>query len=604
MAADVRRPEVTIEQAQAQVDALNAANFVRFPEFKDILVNAGFHTRVVPLQDDVIRDVKATLVMLWGSALFVLLIGTVNIANIVLARSTKRTRELATRFALGAARAHVARQLLTETVVLTGLSALLGLLLGELGLRAFALFGLNRIPRAGEVGLDGTVVLFALCLAAIAGVAIGLIPALQAFHVNLASVFREDGRAGSGRGARAARTTLAVAQVAIALILLVGAGLLLKSFRQVLAIDPGYRTPERIVTASVTMPSVRYPDAAARRAFVDRALAAFGALPGVEKVGATDSIPFGGSSSDSVIMAEGYEMQPGESLVSPFQVVMTPGYCEAMGITLLQGRLFDGRDTESSQRVVIVDDRLAAKFWPDGSPVGRRMWRSGTPGELLHPDERTRWYTVVGVVHSVKQRALVDAGGPVGTYFFPYAQTPRAGITFAVRASASPSALVSAMRARIAGLDPEMPLFDVKTMDERAQEALRTHRTPMLLSATFGLVALFLAAVGIYGVLAYMVAQRTREIGIRIAVGSTPAAIFRLVLREGLRILVVGFALGLTGALLLGRFVRSLLYNVTPVDPTVLTPAAVLLGIITMAACALPSLRATRIDPAQALRQG
>jgi len=596
------KPGATLEQAQAQVNALNAANLERFAEMKQVLVNAGFHTRVLRLQDDVIRDVKKTLVLLWGGALFVMLIGVVNIANIVLARSSARIRELATRFALGAGRLRVTRQLMTESLLLTGLSAMLGLVLGYWGLKALNQIGLDRIPRANEVALDGNVILFILGLAFVVGVAIGLIPMVQALHVNLSLVFRQDGRAGASRGARILRNTLAVVQVAIALVLLVGAGLLLASFRKVIAINPGFVAPQQILTGTVALPAVRYRNDSESSAFVTRALASIRSLPGVRGAGATDTIPFGSNNSDSVILAEGYVMKPGESLVSPSQVVVTPGYFEAMGITLLDGRRFDERDTAKSAQVIIVDDRLARRFWGNAGPVGKRMWRPSSAQNLIHPDATTQYYAVVGVVRSVKLRALVDTDERVGAYYFPYEQSSRYTITFAVKTSPDPAFLVSALRNKIAALDPELPLYDIRTMQQRAEESLISRKSPMLLAMILGLVALFLAGVGIYGVLAYMVAQRTKEIGIRMAVGSTPEAIFQLILKEGILILAVGFALGLTGSLALGKYVKSLLYGVQPMESSVLIPVTMLLAIVALVACALPARRATRVDPIQALR--
>jgi predicted permease len=596
------KPGATLEQAQAQITSLNAANLERFAEMKQVLVNAGFCTRAVLLQDDVIRDVKSTLILLWGGALFVMLIGAVNIANIVLARSSARIRELATRFALGAGRWRVTRQLMTESVLLSGLSALLGLLLGYWGLKALNQIGLDRVPRANEVALDGTVAVFVLGLAFVVGVAIGLIPMMQALHVNLSLVFRQDGRAGASRGARILRNTLAVAEVAVALVLLVGAGLLLASFRKVIAINPGFVAPQQILTGTVALPGVRYRNNSDTSAFMARARESIRNLPGVIGVGATDSIPFGTNSSDSVILAEGYVMKPGESLVSPNQIVITPGYFEAMGITLLDGRRFDQRDTEKSAHVIIIDDRLARRFWGNASPVGKRMWRPSSPQNLIHPDSTTLYYTVVGVVGSVKLRALVDTDERVGAYYYPYEQSPRSTITFAVKTSSDPTVLISGFRNKIAELDPELPLYDIRTMQQRAEESLISRKSPMLLAMIFGLVALFLAGVGIYGVLAYMVAQRTREIGIRMAVGSTPEAIFQLILKEGILILAVGFALGLTGSLALGQYVKSQLFGVQPMESSVLIPVTMLLAVVALIACSLPAHRATRVDPIQALR--
>ena len=597
------KPGASMEQAQAQVDALNRANLDLVPQLKPLLVNAGFHTEVHRLQDEVVKDVKGTLYLLWGGALFVLLIGAVNIANLVLARSSVRMKEMATRFALGAGRGRVARQMVTESLLLTFCSALIGLLLGWWGTRIFSVLGLNEIPRGSEIAMGGAVVVYILALTIVVGTGIGLIPVVHLHRADLNLLFRSEGRTGtSGQGARLLRNALVVTQIAFALLLLVGAGLLLASFRQVLAVKPGFAAGN-VLTGSVALPSIQYKGDQELRAFMDRALEKIRALPGVVASGATDSIPFGHHSSDSLIMAEGYQMKPGESVVSPNQIVVTPGYFEAMRVPLIEGRLFDSRDSADSQKVIIVDERLARKFWPGVSPIGRRMWRPGGADDLIQPGANTRWYTVVGVVGSVKLRALVDPDERVGAYFFPYQQDPRSSPTFVLRTAGEPSALVSALRKAIVEVDPGLPLHDVRTMQERIDESLIARKSPMLLAIAFGLVALFLAGVGIYGVLAYTVARRTREIGIRMALGSTTERIFRLIAREGFMLLGIGFALGLAGTLGLARYVESLLFGVRPVDPYVLAGVAGILALAAAIACVLPARRAARVDPVVALRQ-
>ncbi len=598
------KPGTTIQQVQAQVDALNRANLDRMPELKPLLINAGFHTEAHPLKDEMVRDIRGTLFLLWFGVLFVLLIGVVNIANLALARSSARMKELATRFALGAGRWRVTRQIVTESVLLTLFSSGIGLLLGWWGLRLLEVLHLNRIPRGSEIAMGGTVVLFIIALAALVGVGVGVIPVLHANRIDLTSVFRIEGRTGTaGRGARILRNTLVVLQVAFALVLLAGAGLLLASFRRVLAVKPGFSS-ENVLTGTVALPSVRYKDGNALRAFANNALERIRALPGAVAAGATDSIPFGDHSSDSVILAEGYTMKPGESVVSPNQIVVTPGYFEAMKVPLIAGRYFDERDTAESQRAIIVDQRLARKFWPATRPIGRRMWQPNNPKDFLEgPGKDARWYTVVGVVGSVKLRALVDPDERVGAYYFPYAQSPRDDLTFAVRTGLDPVALSKPVVEAMREVDPELPMFDVQTMAERVSESLVTRRTPMLVAAGFGLVALLLAAVGIYGVLAYTVAQRTKEIGIRMAMGSTTTKIFQLVLRHGLVLLGAGFLIGMGGTVFLSKYLASQLFGVRPLDPTVLGSVAAVLGCTALIACVLPAQRAAKVDPIVALRQ-
>jgi predicted permease len=462
---------------------------------------------------------------------------------------------------------------------------------------------LNEIPRGSEIAMDGAVVIYILTLAVVVGAAIGLIPLVHASRADLNLLFRSEVRTGtSGRGARILRNALVVTQIAFALILLVGAGLLLASFRQVLAVKPGFEAGN-VLTGSVALPSVQYKGDQELRAFMDRALEKIRALPGVVVAGATDSIPFGYHSSDSVILAEGYVMKPGESVVSPNQIVVTPGYFEAMRVPLIDGRLFDSRDSAESPRVIIVDQRLARKFWPDSSPVGRRMWRPSGPEDFVQPSANARWYAVVGVIGSAKLRALVDPDERAGAYFFPYQQDPRSSPTFALRTSGEPSTMISALRKAIVEVDAGLPLYDVRTMQERIDESLIARKSPMVLAMGFGLVALFLAGVGIYGVLAYMVAQRTREIGIRMALGSTTERIFRLVVLEGFALLGIGLTLGIAGTLALAKYVESLLFGVRPVDPYVLAGVAGMLALAALVACVLPAQRAARVDPVVALRQ-
>jgi len=592
--------DATIPRAQAQIDALNAANLDRFPQYKQILINARFHSTVDRLQDDVVRDVKATLYLMWGGAVFVLLIGCVNVANLALVRSRARTKELATRIALGAGRVRVARQLVVESVVLTMTSAAAGLGVGYATLRLLGALSLRALPRASEVRIDLPVALFTLAVAAAIGIVLGLIPAASVLPANLTTVLREEGRSSTtGRGARALRRALVVAQVAFAFVLLIGAGLLFASFRRVLAIDPGF-DPKGVLTASVSLPRNRYADEK-RVAFTDDVLGRLRALPGVVAAGATDTIPFGGNHSDSVILAEGYQMSPGESLISPQQVEVTPGYFEAMHARLVRGRFFDDRDGPKALKAIIVDERLAHRFWPNQDPIGRRMYLPEDINNLLAITPQTRFFTVVGVVHDIRLADLVSGNGEVGAYYFPYAQISGGGGTFAIRTAGDPAALTNSVRDVIGAIDRELPVFETQTMEDRTDKSLMTRRSPLILSLGFGAVALFLSAIGIYGVLAYLVTQRTREFGIRIALGSSARSIFELVLREGLWLISAGFVIGIAGVFALRTSLATQLVGVSAMDPTVLMAVAAILALVAVVACALPARRATRIDPIVAL---
>jgi predicted permease len=597
------KPGASVEQARQQIDALNARNLDRFGELKQILINAGFHTVVMPLHDELVREVRGTLYLLWAGAAFVLLIGIVNVTNLMLVRSTARIRELATRHALGAGFARLARQLLTESVLLTAVGSALGLALSFGAVRLLSTVQLGRTPQGTSVTIDPIVVAITAGAAAIIGIAIGLLPVLGVRHMNLGQAFREDARTGTAsRGARALRRGLVAVQVAFAFVLLIGSGLLLASFQRVLRVDPGFE-PGRVLTGMVGPPASRYPGNPERIAFWNRLLASVRTLPGVEAAGVSSNLPFGGSYSDSVILAEGYVMSPGESLISPYQVVVSPGYFEAMSIPLQRGRRFLDSDDERAPRVIIVDERLAKRFWADRDPIGRRMWQPDSAQELKNgPGPKTRYYTVVGVVGNVRVTGLTERE-PVGMYYFPHQQQARGVMTMVTRASGDPGALTTSIRQRLAAIDPELPFFNVRPMQERLDESLVSRRTPMLLAIAFGTVAVFLAAVGIYGVLAYQVTQRRKEIGIRLALGSDARGIFGLVLREGLALVAVGVLVGLAGAFAVRRFIETQLYGVGAMDPLVLGAVAGLLALVALTACSVPARRAARIDPVIALNE-
>jgi predicted permease len=431
----------------------------------------------------------------------------------------------------------------------------------------------------------------------------GLVPLATALRTNLSWVLRQEDRSSAGGGgARLLRRTLVAGQVAFTFVLLLGAGLLLASFARVLQVDLGF-APERVSTASVALPSSRYADDPARGRFADEALRRVRALPGVVAAGATSTIPLGGSHSDSVILAEGYLMKPGESVISPSQVDVTPGYFEAMGVTLVEGRFFSDEDTTEATRVVIVDRKLARRFWPDHSPLGRRMYLPTSVENLTAITEKTVFVTVVGVVEDIKLDDVTEGERAVGAYFFPMAQDTSRLVTFAVKTQTRDAALATALRRAIASLDPELPLFDLRPMDDLVERALLNRRGPAQLALGFGALALVLSAVGLYGVLAYLVAQRTREIGIRLALGSSVRAIFDLVLREGLLLLGVGFAAGAAGAFLLRSSLESQLFGVHSADPRVIAGVTLLLLGVALVACALPARRATRINPREVLAE-
>lgn len=597
------KDDATVEQARQQVDALNARNLDRFPQLKEILVNARFHTVVVPLQQYLVREIRGTLYLLWAGVGFVLLIGIVNVINLILVRSSARLKELATRHALGAGLGRIARQLLTESAILTAVGGAAGLALGAIALRGLGAFNLDETPQGTSVVMDGSVVAFTFAVVAAVGLLFALVPTAGLRRLNLSQAFREEGRSGTAtRGSRMLGRTLVTAQVAFAFILLTGAGLLLASFQRILDIRPGFDA-DGVLTGAVTPPAVRYRDDAQLVAFADRLLERVRSLPGVEAAGITSHIPLGNDFNDSVVLAEGYVMAPGESLISPYSIRASPGYFEAMRIPLQRGRFFTSADHARAPKVAIIDERLAKRFFGEKDPIGRRLWQPMSPEDLTRgPGATTRFYTIVGVVGSVRTRALTERE-PVGAYYYPVAQEAIRAMTLVARSATDPDRLTQAIRREIASLDSELPFYAVRPMRARVDESLLSRRTPMLLGSIFAVIALFLASVGIYGVLAYQVAQRRREIGIRLALGSEPRWIFRLVLQEGVVLLATGLALGLGGAFALRRAIEAQLFGVQPTSPLVLAAVVAVLAVVVVIACGLPARRAARIDPLIALTE-
>lgn len=596
------RPGATIEQAEDQIAALDESLVDEIPlaNARQLLEDAGYHAEVLDLQADLLRDVRPAFIMLWGGVAFVLLIGCLNIANLMLARSTVRVRELATRIAVGADRMRLGRQLLTEAALIGVLGGALGLAFGWAGLQAIRGLGLEELPRAAHVAIDARVVAFTFLVAVGAGFVFGGIPLVHVFRSDLSSVFRGESRTGtSTRRASLLRGALATGQVAVAFVLLIGAGLMAASLREVLEVDPGFE-PESVLTGSIALPESRYPERDDRRQFIDELLREVRALPSVTAASVTSQVPFSGNFNSSVIVPEGYVPRPGESLLSPFRTVVGPGYFEAMKIPLVSGRYFEPSDA-GDDRVIIIDQWLAKRYFPDTSPLGKRMVM-GVPGD--DSLDEGDYFTIVGVVGQIKQNELTESEH-VGAYYFTYRgsgfYSDLGNMTLVARTATTPLALTGPIRQVVSRLDPELPFYNPQTMEGRVSESVVARRTPMMLLAFFAGVALFLAAIGIYGVLAYSVTQRTRELGVRMALGGSPREVFRLVVAQGLRVVAIGLVVGFAGSLLVSRLLRALLYGVAPSDPLVLATVAVVLLAAGTVACLLPARRATRIDPMVAL---
>ncbi|HEX6693531.1 MAG TPA: ABC transporter permease [Longimicrobiales bacterium] len=592
------KPDATLAQAQAQIDAVNAANDQRFPQFRELLAKAGFHTVVANYRNDLIRDVRGTLVLLQAGVFVILLIGCVNIANLILIRSTSRSRELATRAAFGASNRRLIRQLLSESVVLSIAGGALGLVVGYGALKLFLAFGADQLPRVQDIHLAGDVILATFGLALLAGLTFGCIPALRLWRADLNAVFREEGRAVAvSRQAAAARGVLVVTQVALAFAMLIGAGLLLKSFANTLAVDPGFK-PENVLTANISLPYTSYQDDNARRQATDEILERVRNVPGVQYAGATAVLPMSDDFSSSVITAEGYVPDPGESVLSPMSVMASPGYFESMGIEMVSGRTFTNADREGGLPVAIIDEWLAQRYFPGQDPIGKRICQC-IPGVDIGSD--LEWKTIVGVAHTLRMEKL--AGDKIqGQYYFPLSQEPRSHVYLTVRANGDPLTLIPALRAGVTSVDPDLPLYDIATMNERISTSLADNRIRTVLLVGFGVIAVLLAAIGIYGVLAYSVLQRTSEIGVRLALGSSTSTVFRLIVAQGMKLLGGGLVIGGAAALMLGKLVEGFLFGVTAREPVVYVAVAVLLSGVALIACAVPARRAMTVEPGVALR--
>jgi predicted permease len=596
------RPGATIEQARAQNEALNQSLIDQWPlpNARQLLKDVGYGTGVAFTREDLVRDAAPVLYMLWAGVGFVLLIGCVNIANLMLARAQTRVSEVATKLALGAPRARVARQVLTEAVVMGVVGGVLGTGVGWAGLRALLSIGAADLPMGTESSIDGTVLLFTLGLAVGAGLLFGAIPMAQIMKGDLTPIFRSEGRSGTAsRRAVAVRSALVTSQVALAFVMLIGAGLMFASFRSALSVDPGFE-PENILTAYVALPDARYETGDARRQFTDEILAEIRALPGVEAASMNSNLPFTGNNSSSVIMPEWYVPAPGESLLSPLSEWVGPDYFATLGIEILEGRTFRESDGPDAPPVMVIDEWLADRYWPDSSPLGDRMLYGAVPGMDSIPPEN--YFTVIGVVRTIKHNDLTTPDAEhVGAYYFTYRQRPRSFMTLVVRTARDAAGLTPSVRRALASIDSELPLYGVETMAARVDRSLAGRRVPLVLLGVFALVAVFLAVLGIYGALAYSVVQRRREIGIRMAMGSTPKDVFRSVVMQGVKVTGLGLAVGVVAALGLTRLMESLLFGVEPTDVRVIGSVAAILTVVGLVACMVPARRATAVDAVRAL---
>jgi putative ABC transport system permease protein len=543
---------------------------------------------LVPLQAQVGRQVRPSLLMLAGAVGFVLLIACANVANLLLASASARQKEIAVRLALGATRLRLVRQLLTESLLLALLGGGAGLLLAVWGGAALRALGANQIPRADQVSVDGTVLGFTLLLAVVTAAIFGLAPALQGSRLDLNRTLKEGGRSGSGNAGQRLRSALVVAEVALSLVLLVGAGLLVKSFWRLLDVDPGFN-PHNLLTVELSLTSERYADESRRAAFYQQLLEQLSTLPGVQAAAVVNHPPFSGRRGINVFKIEGRPapQSMADTPLADFRVI-SPNYFRLMSIPLVQGRAFADADSARAPRATIINQAFAERYLPGEDPVGRR---------LAVDDE---WLTVVGVVGDIRQSGLDQEAAP--HVYVPYLQMSQRRSGVLLRTSVEPLSLVAAVRAQVNAIDADQPIYNVHAMDELIAGSLAARRLNLWLLAVFAGTALVLAAVGIYGVIAYSVTQRAREIGIRMALGAQPADVLRLVVRQGMMPVVMGLAAGTAGALLLTRVMATLLFGVSASDPLTFAAVAALLTLVALLACAVPAWRAIKIDPSSALR--
>ena len=589
------RPGVTLEKAQSDMSVLAGRMKRDYPQ--NYPPNGGLTISVVPLINQVVGDVRLALYVLLGAVGLVLLIACGNVANLLLSRGAVRAKEMAIRAAVGASRERIVRQLLTEAVLLSALGGLLGLLLAVAAVSVLGQFGSARIPRLDEIAIDGRVLAFTFGISLFTGIVFGLVPALRASRLDLNDVLREGGRSGVGTSAfglghQQLRKLLISAEIALSLVLLIGAGLLIRSYQRITSANPGF-DPQNVLSFRVALPGFKYKSPDEVIAFYKRLEDRLAALPGVQHVGSNYLLPLSSVAlAWEPITVDGYVPKAaGEDLIIASSGYVNPDYFKAMGMPLLKGRYFDDRDVRGAPDVAIVDDKLAERFWPNEDPIGKRM-RRGDQGP---------WRTVIGVVADTKEYE-VDGEPPI-TAFYPNRQLGVGTRYIVVKTRSDPTALVSAVTREVQALDADLPVYDIASMEERLLDSLARRRFSMLLLVVFAGCASLLAAIGIYGVVSFWVSQRTRELGIRAALGARQTDIMQLVMRQVVVLVAIGITVGLAAAFGLTRVMASLLFGVSATDAVTYVLLAVVLGIVALVATWVPARRAAGVPPIIALRQ-
>jgi predicted permease len=588
------QPGATVALAQSQIDAQNNALERDDPQAK-MIAEAGFRSLVVPLHADHVATIRPTLLLLQSGVLTLLLIGTVNLGNLLLIRAGGRAKELAVRQAVGASRKHVVSEVLIETTLLTVAGGLLGLIVADAGIHLLSALGGDRLPLGSQIIFNPRLALVALAAAVVMGVLLAIPMAWLNLRHPLGEALQSEGRSGtSARTTQSLRHSFVVSQIALATMLLAGAGLLGLSLQRAMEVSPGFRS-DHILTGKITLPGKGYPDNTARVDFIEKLIDRIGHLPGVLSAGIVTNVPFSGKTGKSAAAIQGRTPSPGESPRSNYSYGVGGDYFKAMGFSLLEGRFLTSADSRSTLRVCVVDQDFARYYWPGGGALGHRLFEGIAQGKDADA------FTIVGVVGSVKQAGLTEEVAQ-GAVYYPYAFHSD-DFFVAARSSLPPELLGQTLQGVVRQIDPDLPVNDVRTMEARVTDSLADRRTPALLAVMFAGIALLLTAIGSYGVLSYAVEQRRREIGVRMALGAQPGQIRNQFLLLALRLLACGVVLGGIGAWLAGRAMQTVLFHVPSFDPEILSGAAVIIGLVSVAACLVPSYRAARTSPVEALRE-
>ena len=583
------KPGLSLAQVQSDMDRVGRTIIEQHKSYP--YEKYGFGIILHPLLEETVGDVKTSLMVLMAAVGLVLLIACANIANLLLARSTERQQEMETRMALGASGWRLARQLLTESVTLAFVGGFVGLAITPWVLKGLVAIAADSLPRAVHTSVDVRVLALSAVVSLATGILFGLAPALQAARKENFDGLKS-GRSTEGRRPKRLRATLVICETALSLLLVAAAGLLLRSFAQILKVDPGFR-PDGVLTLRLALPDAVYSKPEQVRGFYNELIERVQRLPGVQFAGAVSGLPLTGQGGSGTTTIDSQSVPMEDTTPEADQRVVSPGYFRAMGISLVRGRFFEARDSDTAPPVTVVDESLAQTYWPNQDPIGKRLHPGGRQSQ-------TPWVTVIGVVRHVRNRTL-EARSRVEVYW-PENQRPSRGMTLAVLASGNPMNLAPTIQREVGAIDPDLPVYRVRTMTEVMGDSLQRRRLALILLAVFAGLALLLAGVGIYGVTSYGVAQRQREIGLRMALGADRGQVMRMMIRRGMGTIAVGLALGVILALSLTRLMSGLLFAVRASDPLALGGAALLLTAAALFAIVIPARRAAKLDPMVALR--